>query len=326
MKSNLAVCLLVMLAAAGAQAAQRATSAGADQNYPTRPIRLIVPQAPGGSNDIIARYIANYLTERLGRQVVVDNRPGAEGMIGTDIVARSAPDGYTLLMVSAAFTMNPAVRKVPYDPLKAFDWVAMLGSGPTVLTVGPLLPVNSVQEVLAAGKAKPGQVTMATAGGFQHFGTALFRSLSGVDFVVLLYKGGFPAMIDVMGGQAHMTVGSIVQSIPHIRSGKLKPLATGGAKRAATLPDLPTIAEAGVPGYDASNWWALAAAAGTPPAVIARLNAEVATFLNLPETRKRFTSEGAEVDIKTPEELRRMIPIDMAKWAKVAKESGMRAE
>jgi len=266
MKSNLAVCLLVMLAAAGAQAAQRATSAGADQNYPTRPIRLIVPQAPGGSNDIMARYIANYLTERLGRQVVVDNRPGAEGMIGTDIVARSAPDGYTLLMVSAAFTMNPAVRKVPYDPLKAFDWVAMLGSGPTVLTVGPLLPVNSVQEVLAAGKAKPGQVTMATAGGFQHFGTALFRSLSGVDFVVLLYKGGFPAMIDVMGGQAHMTVGSIVQSIPHIRSGKLKPLATGGAKRAATLPDLPTIAEAGVPGYDASNWWALAAAqARLPP-------------------------------------------------------------
>ena len=326
MKSNLAVCLLVMLAAAGAQAAQRATSAGADQNYPTRPIRLIVPQAPGGSNDIMARYIANYLTERLGRQVVVDNRPGAEGMIGTDIVARSAPDGYTLLMVSAAFTMNPAVRKVPYDPLKAFDWVAMLGSGPTVLTVGPLLPVNSVQEVLAAGKAKPGQVTMATAGGFQHFGTALFRSLSGVDFVVLLYKGGFPAMIDVMGGQAHMTVGSIVQSIPHIRSGKLKPLATGGAKRAATLPDLPTIAEAGVPGYDASNWWALAAAAGTPPAVIARLNAEVATFLNLPETRKRFMNEGAEVDIKKPEELRRMIPIDMAKWARVAKESGMRSE
>ncbi len=326
MKSNLAVCVLVMLLAAGAQAAQRAASAGAYQNYPTRPIRLIVPQAAGGSNDIMARYIANYLTERLGRQVVVDNRPGAEGMIGTDIVARSAPDGYTLLMVSAAFTMNPAVRKVPYDPLKAFDWVAMLGSGPTVLTVGPLLPVNSVQEVLAAGKAKPGQITMATAGGFQHFGTALFRSLSGVDFVVLVYKGGFPAMIDVMGGQAHMTVGSIVQSIPHIRSGKLKPLATGGAKRAATLPDLPTIAEAGVPGYDASNWWALAAAAGTPSAVISRLNAEVATFLNLPETRNRFTSEGAEVDIKTPAELRRMIPIDMAKWAKVAKESGMRAE
>jgi tripartite-type tricarboxylate transporter receptor subunit TctC len=326
MKSNLAVCFIVMLAAAGGQAAQRATSAVADQNYPTRPVRLLVPQAAGGSNDIMARYIGHYLTERLGRQVVVDNRPGAEGMIGTEIVARSAPDGYTLLMASAAFTMNPAVRKVPYDPLAAFDWVAMLGSGPTVLTVGPLLPVNSVQEVLAAGKAKPGQITMATAGGFQHFGSALFRNLSGLDFVILLYKGGFPAMIDVMGGQAHMTVGSIVQSIPHIRSGKLKPLATGGAKRAATLPDLPTIAEAGVPGYDASNWWALAVSAGTPAAVIAKLNAEVARYLRLPETQKRFMDEGAEADIKTPAELRRMIPIDMAKWAKVAKETGMRAE
>ena len=245
MKSNLAVCFFVMLAAAGAQVAQPAASAGVDQNYPTRPIRLIVPQAPGGSNDIMARFIGNYLTERLGRQVVVDNRPGAEGMLGTEIVARSAPDGYTLLMVSAAFTMNPAVRKVPYDPLKAFDWVAMLGSGPTVLTVGPSLPVNSVQELLAVGKAKPGHLNMAASTGAGHFWSAFFRSLSGVDLVILVYKGGFPAMIDVMGGQAHMTVGSIIQALPYIRSGKLKPLATGGAKRSATLPDLPTIAEAG---------------------------------------------------------------------------------
>ena len=326
MKSNLAVCFFVMLAAAGAQVAQPAASAGVDQNYPTRPIRLIVPQAPGGSNDIMARFIGNYLTERLGRQVVVDNRPGAEGMLGTEIVARSAPDGYTLLMVSAAFTMNPAVRKVPYDPLKAFDWVAMLGSGPTVLTVGPSLPVNSVQELLAAGKAKPGYLNMAASTGAGHFWSAFFRSLSGIDLVILVYKGGFPAMIDVMGGQAHMTVGSIIQALPYIRSGKLKPLATGGAKRSATLPDLPTIAEAGVPGYTAGNWWALAAAAGTPPAIIARINTEVARYLNLPETRKRFTNDGAEVDIKTPGELRKMILSDMAQWAKVAKETGMRTE
>ena len=326
MKSNLAVCFFVMLAAAGAQVAQPAASAGVDQNYPTRPIRLIVPQAPGGSNDIMARFIGNYLTERLGRQVVVDNRPGAEGMLGTEIVARSAPDGYTLLMVSAAFTMNPAVRKVPYDPLKAFDWVAMLGSGPTVLTVGPSLPVNSVQELLAVGKAKPGYLNMAASTGAGHFWSAFFRSLSGIDLVILVYKGGFPAMIDVMGGQAHMTVGSIIQALPYIRSGKLKPLATGGAKRSATLPDLPTIAEAGVPGYTAGNWWALAAAAGTPPAIIARINTEVARYLNLPETRKRFTNDGAEVDIKTPGELRKMILSDMAQWAKVAKETGMRTE
>jgi tripartite-type tricarboxylate transporter receptor subunit TctC len=188
------------------------------------------------------------------------------------------------------------------------------------------LPVGTVKEILAIGKEKPGVVTMASAGGFQHFGTALFRSLSGVDFTILLYKGGFPAMIDVMGGQSHMTVGSIVQSIPHIRSGKLKPIATGGATRAATLPDLPTIAEAGVPGYDASNWWAVAAPAGTPAPTIAKLSAAITAYLNMPETQKRFTTEGAEVDIRTPAEMRKMIPLDMAKWARVAKEAGMRAE
>ena len=313
--------------AAGMAALLTAAVAGAaETQFPTRPIRLLVPQAAGGSNDIMARNVANHLTQTFGKQVVVDNRPGAEGIIGTEIVARSAPDGYTLLLASAAFTMNPAVRKLPYNSLTAFDWVAKLGSGPTVLTVGPLLPVGTVKEILAIGKEKPGVITMASAGGFQHFGTALFRSLSGVDFTILLYKGGFPAMIDVMGGQSHMTVGSIVQSIPHIRSGKLKPIATGGATRAATLPDLPTIAEAGVPGYDASNWWAVAAPAGTPAPTIAKLSAAITAYLNMPETQKRFTTEGAEVDIRTPAEMRKMIPLDMAKWARVAKEAGMRAE
>jgi tripartite-type tricarboxylate transporter receptor subunit TctC len=324
MRSNLAVCFFAMLcAAAPAHAAQRVTP---DEPYPAKPIRLLVPQAAGGSNDIMARYVAQALTERLGRQVVVDNRPGADGIIGTDMVARSAPDGYTLLMASAAFTMNPAVRKLPYDPVKGFDWVAMLGAGPTVLTVGPSLPVNSVKEVVALAKAKPGQFTMASAGGFQHFASALFRSQSGTDLTILLYKGGLPAMIDVMGGQSHMTLGSIVQSLPFIRSGKLKPLATGGLKRASTLPELPTITEAGVAGYDANNWWAIATPAGTPKAVVLRLNTEIGHYLSLPETQKRFTNEGAEVDIRTPDEIRRMIPVDMEKWAKVAKEAGMKAD
>ena len=324
MGSSQAACFaMILAAAAGADAAQRAS---ADTSYPTRPIRLIVPQAPGGSNDILARSVGQYLSGRLGRQVVVDNRPGADALIGTDLAARSAPDGYTLLLASAAYTTNAAVRKLPYDPLKAFDWVAMLGSGPTALTVGPLLPVNSVKELLAVAKAKPGQIIMASAGGFQHFAHALFGSLSGQDLTIVLYKGGGPAMIDVMGGQAHMTIGSIVQSLVHIRSGRLKAIATGSAKRAVVLPDLPTIAEAGVPGYEAANWWSIAAPAGTPPAVIARLNAEIGSYLRLPETRKRFTDEGVEVDIKTPEELRRMIPADIAKWTKVAKAAGMRVD
>ena len=296
------------------------------QAYPNKPLKMILPFPAGGPTDIVARAMGQGLAEALGHNVVIDNRPGGGGLIGATLAAKAPGDGYTLLLASAAFTMNPAVRKLPYDSLAAFDWVAKLGSGPTVLTVGPLLPVNTVKEILAIGKDKPGVITMATAGGFQHFGTALFKSLSGQDFTILLYKGGFPAMIDVMGGQSHMTVGSIVQSIPHIRSGKLKPIATGGATRAATLPDLPTIAEAGVPGYDASNWWAVAAPAHTPAATIAKLSAAITTYLNMPETQKRFTSEGAEVDIKTPAELKKMIPLDMAKWAKVAKEAGMRGE
>jgi tripartite-type tricarboxylate transporter receptor subunit TctC len=324
MKSSRAACFVMILAAAtGAAEAQRA---GTDASYPTRPIRLIVPQAPGGSNDIMARSVGQHLSGRLGKQVVVDNRPGADALIGTDLAARSAPDGYTLLLASAAYTMNPAVRKLPYDPLKAFDWVAMLATGPTALTVGPLLPVNSVKELLAVAKAKPGQIIMASAGGFQHFAHVLFSSLSGHDLTVVLYKGGAPAMIDVMGGQAHMTIGSIIMTLSHIRAGRLKALATGGAKRAAALPDLPTIAEAGVPGYEASNWWSIATPAGTPPAIIARLNAEIVAYLNLPETRKRLSDEGAEVDIKTPEEMRRLIPADIARWTKVAKAAGMRVD
>jgi tripartite-type tricarboxylate transporter receptor subunit TctC len=297
------------------------------QDYPTKPIRLIVPQAPGGSNDIHARYIGGQLAERLGRQVVVDNRPGAEGMIGTEIVARAAPDGYTLLMASRAFTMNPAVvRKLPYDPIKDFDWVAMLGNGPTVVTVGPSLPVNSLQELIALGKAKPNHITMASAGGFMHFVSAMFRSHAGIDAVIALYKGGAPALIDVMGGHAHMAVATIITASPHIRTGKLKPLATGGLKRAATLPELPTVAEAGLPGYEAAIWWAWATTGGTPAAVINKLNAEVAAILKLPETAKRFAAESAEVEIKTPAEIRAMIPVDLAKWEKVARDAGMQKQ
>jgi tripartite-type tricarboxylate transporter receptor subunit TctC len=192
--------------------------------------------------------------------------------------------------------------------------------------VGPLLPVNSVKDLLAVAKAKPGQITMASAGGFQHFAHVLFSNLSGQDMTVVLYKGGAPAMVDVMGGQAHLTIGSIVQSLPHIRSGRLKALATSGAKRAASLPDLPTIAEAGVPGYDASNWWSIATPAGTPPAIVAKLTAELTAFLSSPDTQKRFLDEGAEVNILPPAEIRKMIIADIAKWTKIARAAGMPVE
>jgi tripartite-type tricarboxylate transporter receptor subunit TctC len=328
MKSNLAMLVFSVLAfTPHAQAAQRSASDSTGLNYPVRPIRVIVPQAPGGSNDIMARYVGGHLGERLGRQVVVDNRPGAEGMIGTDIVAKANPDGYTILMASTAFTMNPAVvKKLPYDPIKDFDWVATFGKAPVVITVGPSVPVNSLQDLIALGKSKPNYITMASAGGFMHFVSAMFRSHAGIKAEIALYKGGAPALIDVMSGQAHMAVATIPTSNTHIRSGKIKPLAVGGTKRLATFPDVPTAAEAGLPSYQAEIWWAWATTAGTPQAVLNKLNTEIAAILQTPETAKRFAVDSAEVDIRTPAEIRKMIPADLAKWAKVAKDAGMQKQ
>jgi tripartite-type tricarboxylate transporter receptor subunit TctC len=304
------------------QAAQKPAADAAGQ-YPARPIRVIVPQAPGGSNDIMARYIGGALSERLGRQVVVDNRAGAEGMIGTEIVARANPDGYTLLMASTAFVMNPAVLKLPYDSIKDFDWVATFGKAPVVITVGPGAPVGSLKELIALAKSKPNYITMASAGGFMHFVSAMFRSHAGFTGEIALYKGGAPALIDVMSGQAHMAVATIPTSNTHIRAGRIKALAVGAAKRAPSLPDVPSTIEAGLPSYQAEIWWAWATTAGTPQPVINKLNAEIAKILALPETAKRFAVDSAEVDIRTPAEIRKMIPADIAKWEKVARDAGM---
>jgi tripartite-type tricarboxylate transporter receptor subunit TctC len=327
MKSSLATTIAAALAfAACAQAAQK-SAPDAAASYPARPIRVIVPQAPGGSNDIMARYVGGALAERLGRQVVVDNRAGAEGMIGTELVARANPDGYTLLMASTAFTMNPAViKKLPYDPVKDFDWVATFGKAPVVITVGPAAPVSSLQDLIALAKSKPNYITMASAGGFMHFVSAMFRSHAGFKGEIALYKGGAPALIDVMSGQAHMAVATIPTSNTHIRSGRIKALAVGAAKRAPSLPDVPTSIETGLPSYQAEIWWAWATTAGTPQPVINKLNAEIAKILALPETAKRFAVDSAEVDIRTPAEIRKMIPADLAKWAKVAQDAGMQKQ
>ncbi len=322
MKASFAASAMLILASVpGVCAAQR--TAATEANYPTKPIRLIVPQAPGGSNDVFARYIGSQVGERLGAQVVVDNRPGAEGMIGSEIVARAAPDGYTLLMASTAFTMNPAViNKLPYDPIKDFDFVATLGRGAVLIVVGPSLPVNSLKELLALGKSKPNHITMASAGGFMHFVSAMFRSQAAIDVVIALYKGGAPALTDVTGGHAHMAISTIPTVGPYLRSGRIKALASGSAKRLAVMPDLPTASEAGMP-YEASIWWAWAATGGTPVAVINKLNAEVGVILKRPEIEKRFAIEGAEVEARSPVEIRKMIAADLVKWAKVAQDAKM---
>lgn len=304
--------------AAGAASVAHSAAVLAETGYPTRPMRLIVPFSPGGTNDILGRMIAAHLTEVLGKTMIVDNRTGAEGIIGTEIAAKATPDGYTLIVLSAAYVMNPAVRKLPYDPMTAFDFIAKLGASATVLCVGPSLPVNSLKEILAAAKAKPGHITMGSSGGFQHFASALFRSMSGEDFNIVLYKGAFPAMVDVMGGQLHAILIPIVPSLPHLRSGKLKGLATGTLKRSVLLPELPTLDELGMKGFDAANWYSMATAAGTPPAIVKRLHNEVASYLTSPDIRKKLTAMGAEVDIRTGEEMKKIIPGEIAKWTKVA--------
>jgi tripartite-type tricarboxylate transporter receptor subunit TctC len=308
---------------APAKVLAQAATTGAGQAYPNKPIRMIVPFSPGGTNDILARMVGTHLTQALGESVIVDNRTGADGIIGTDIAVKARPDGYTLLLVSSAYVMNPAVRKLPYDTPKALDFVAKLGASFLILSVGPSMPVNSVKDLLAVAKSKPGELVMSSSGGFMHFASALFTSLSKHDFNIVLYKGGFPAMIDVMGGQAHVNFAVSVPAIPHLRSGKLKGLAVGTLKRAELLPDLPTVDEAGVKGYDASNWYAVATASGTPRAIVMKLHNEIVRYFNMPETQKQLTAMGAVIDLKTPDEMRKFIPAEIAKWTKVAIDARM---
>jgi tripartite-type tricarboxylate transporter receptor subunit TctC len=301
----------------------------AAQDYPAKPVRLIIPFPPGGSNDVVGRMIAAQLGERLGKGVITDNRGGAGGLIGTEIASKSPADGYTLLLISVAYAFNVSIyEKLPYDPVNAFAPVALLGNGPVVLAVWPGLPVNSVKDLLALAKEKPGQLNYASAGigSFQHLASALFKLQSGVDIVHVPFKGGGPAMVDVMAGNTQIAIGSLIQILPQIKSGRLKVLGVGSAKRIAAIPDVPTISEAGVPGYEATNWWGILAPAGTPPAVIQRLNREFGVILASAETSKRFETEGAEAQTMSPEEFGRFIAAETVKWSKVVKEAGIKAE
>jgi tripartite-type tricarboxylate transporter receptor subunit TctC len=305
-----------------------ATAAAAADSYPSKPVRLVIPFPPGGSNDIVGRLIGAKLTERLGKQVIVDNRGGAGGVIGSEQVAKSEPDGYTLLIVSAAYAFNPSLYKLPFDPMKSFVPVAKLGSGPNSLVVHPGVPANSVKELIALAKKEPGKLVCASAGvgSFQHLGSELFRMMAGIDVMIVQFKGGGPAMIDQLGGHSQISLGSLIQTLPHIQSGKFRVLGTGGSKRSAILPNVPTIAEAGVPGYEATNWWGILAPAGTPQAVVDRLSKELSVILTSEDTKKMFLNEGAEVDHLGPAEFGQFISAEIAKWGRVVKEADIKVE
>jgi tripartite-type tricarboxylate transporter receptor subunit TctC len=305
-----------------------ASAAAFSQTYPTKPVRLVIPFPPGGSNDVVGRMIAFQLSDRLGKSVVVDNQGGAGGIIGTEAVARTTPDGYTLLLISVAHAFGASMYKLPYDPIGAFAPVSILGTGPVALCVNAKLPVNSLQDLLALAKAKPGELNYATAGvgSFQHLASALFKLQSGLDIVHIPFKGGGPAMADVVAGNTQIVIGSLIQMLPQINSGRLKILGVGSEKRVPALPNVPTISEAGVPGYEATNWWGIVAPAGTPKPVIERLHRELSVILATPETKKRFETEGGEAVQMSPDDFGRFIASETAKWAKVVKEAGIKPE
>ena len=296
--------------------------------YPSKPVRLIIPFPPGGSNDVVGRAIGQQLGERLGHSVVIDNRGGAGGIIGTNDAAKAAPDGYTLLLFSVAFPTSIAFNRLPQDMMKSFDPVAMLGSGPALLVVPASSPANSVGDLLNLLRQKPGALNAAAAGigSFQHMATELFRLQSKTNFVIVQYKGGGPALTDTIAGQVQFNLGSLVQMMPHVRSGKLKALGVSGAKRNAAMPDVPTIAEAGVPGYEVSNWWGILSPAGTPQPVLDRLYKEINVILDSPETRKRFELEGAEVIRMKPAEITSFVAKETEQWTRVVKEAGIKPE
>jgi tripartite-type tricarboxylate transporter receptor subunit TctC len=298
------------------------------QDYPNRPVRLIVPFPPGGSNDVVGRLVAMQLSTQLGQQVFVDNRGGAGGVIGTEACATAAPDGYTLCIVSIAHAVNPALHKLNYDPIKSFTPISIFATGPNVLAINPTLPVNSVKELVALAKQKPGELNYASAGvgSFQHLGGELFKLTAGVNIVHVPYKGGGPAMQDVISGHVKIMFSSLIQTTPFIKSGQLKALGTGGAKRTAVLPDIPTISEAGVPGYVADNWWGLAAPAGLPEPLVEKLYAASQSALKSPDLLAAFEREGAAPVTMTTAEFGEYIKGEIAKWGQVVKEGNIQAQ
>jgi tripartite-type tricarboxylate transporter receptor subunit TctC len=315
----LAAALLVIPSAAQAQA-------GA---YPDKPIRLVVPFAPGGATDSAARFLAQSLSANLGQQVVIDNRGGAGGLIGIDIAAHSAPDGYTLLMSHAGFAAMPALyRKVPFDPVKDFAGVITAVSGIYVLVLNPSVPFKTVKELIVYAKANPGKLAYGSSGSGStiHLAAELFKSKAQIDMLHVPYKGAAIAMTDVVGGQLQLMFGAALNALPLLRAGKLKGLAVTSSQRSSLVPDLPTVAESGLEGYEVVGWYGFAAPVKTPKSMIAKINAETNRFLKVPEFNERVRGIGMETVGSMPEEATALIKSEVERWTKVIRDAGIRAD
>ncbi len=300
------------------------------QQYPTKPVRLIVAYPPGGGTDIVGRMMAQKLSENFGHTVIVDNRGGATGNIGTEIAARAAPDGYTLLMGNVApNAINVSLfKKIPFDPVKNFAPISLIAATPNILVVNPGVPVKTVKDLIALAKAKPGVFNYASAGigSSSHLAGALFGILTHTDIVHVPYKGGGIALVDVLSGQTQLYFATMPAAMPHVKSGKLRPVAVTTERRSQTLPELPTIAETGVAGYEASTWYGLLAPAQTPRAIVTRLHGESVKILAAPDMRSKLASQGFEPVGNTPEQFAAYIQSEIAKWGKVIRDAGIRAE
>jgi tripartite-type tricarboxylate transporter receptor subunit TctC len=304
------------------------TTAAAAQDYPNRPVRIVVPFPPGGFNDIVARLLATQLAERLGKQFVVDNKSGAGGAIAGEIVANAPKDGHTLLIVSIAIAINPWMRTLSYDTIKAFTPVAVLATAPNVAVINPEVPAKSVREFIALAKKQPGELKYASSGvgTFLHLGGELFKLLAGIDLLHVPFRGAGPALVDVMGGHTQASFASVPSIIGHVRSGKLRAIGVGGSKRSFAMPDVPTVAESGLPGYDAANWIGIVAPAGTPEPVVALLHREISSIQDTPELNKAFAHEGTDVMKMSVPQFGAFMVSEHAKWGKVVKDAKIKPE
>ncbi len=310
-----------LVAIAGAAAAQQA--------YPTKPIRFIVPFPPGGSTDPIARMVGQKLVDKWGQQVIVDNRAGGNTIIGTEALAKSAPDGYTMSLITSTHIINPhTLPSLPFDAFKDFAPVATLIGAPYVLAVHPSLPVNNLREFIAFAKSRPGQLNYATssAGGLQHLAGELFDIMAGVKMQAVPYKGGGPGITDLISGQVQLAFNNAINFIPHFKSGRLKAMAISGETRSAALPQVPTFGEAGLPGFSATNWFGIVMPAGTPKEIVDKVSAEIARILVMPDIKEKISRQGVDVFISTPEQFGAFMKAESAKYAKVIKAANIKLD
>ncbi len=321
--------LAVGIAAGVARHESCAQAPAGPAGYPGRAVRMIVPFPPGGGTDIISRTVAQRLNEAWGQPVIVDNRGGANGIIGTDLAAKSRPDGYTLAVVIATHAINPALYvKLPYDTAADFAPVTLMAQYPFILTVHPSVPAKSVRELIALANARPGQLSYASSGNGSgpHLGFELFKSMAKVNIVHVPYKGAGPANIELVAGQVQLFFNNFLAAMPLIRAGRLRVLAVTSARRSAVMPELPTLAESGLPGFDVTGWYGVLVPAGTPQAIAAKIQVDIAAALRVPAVHSRLSSEGAEPVGSTADQFAKFLQVETQKWAKVIKESGVRPE